>query len=154
MATGAQTTTLAIIHVEGSNPPAFVLTRSDHKSLAPVNILTPYEFPVEGSPQFRLMRQLRWYLERFLDYPYHPDTIAAEHVLDAFKEWGSQAFNAIFDRREAGEWLKQANIRERLGSSGNLVSQSGRARRKTGQTIRSRHLPSPVGRGRRKTGRI
>ena len=84
MATGAKPT-LAIVHAEGSNPPAFHLTRSDGKSLAPVKILTPYEFPVEGSPQFRLMRQLRWYLEHFLDYPYHPDTIAAEHVLDASK---------------------------------------------------------------------
>src|SRR5277367_891064 len=101
MATGAQPAPLAIVHVEGSVPPAFLLTRSDNKSLAPVTIPSPYEFPVEGSPQFRLMRQLRWYLEHFLDYPYHPDTIAAEHVLDALKAWGSQAFNAIFDRREA-----------------------------------------------------
>ena len=109
MATGAKPT-LAIVHAEGSNPPAFHLTRSDGKSLAPVKILTPYEFPVEGSPQFRLMRQLRWYLEHFLDYPYHPDTIAAEHVLDALKAWGSQAFNAIFDRGHAREWLAQSNI--------------------------------------------
>src|SRR5271170_5264426 len=106
-----QTAPLAIEHVEGSVPAAFRLTRlSDNKSLAPTAIASPYEFPVEGGPKFFLMRELRWYLEHFLDYPYHPDTLHAGHVLDALKAWGGRAFNAIFDRRDAGEWLKQANI--------------------------------------------
>src|SRR5271163_4148314 len=111
MATGAQTATLTIEHVEGSVPTAFRLTRlSDNKSLTPLAIPSPYDFPVEGGPKFFLMRELRWYLERFLDYPYHPDTLHAGHVLDALKAWGSQVFNAIFDRGFAREWLAQANI--------------------------------------------
>jgi tetratricopeptide (TPR) repeat protein len=111
MAAGPQTATLAIIHTKASNPPVFTLTRlPDGKELTPVSITSPYEFPVEGSPQFRLMGRLRWYLEKFLDYPFPPETDQAEHVLDALKAWGTQAFNAIFDRRDAGDWLKQANI--------------------------------------------
>jgi len=56
------------------------------------------------------MRQLRWYLENFLDYPFHPDTQKAEHVLNALKAWGTAAFNALFDRRDAEAWLLNAGI--------------------------------------------
>src|SRR6266436_3282463 len=93
--------TLAIAHVESSSPPSFVLTRlPDGKSAAPVTIRSPYEFPVESQPTSNLMIELRWYLERFLDYPFHPETDHAGHVLDALKSWGTQAFNVLFDRRD------------------------------------------------------
>src|SRR5271157_259154 len=102
---------LAIEHVESSSPAAFKLTRlQDGKSLPPVAIGSPYEFPVEGHPNSPLMRELRWYLEQFLDYPFHPETDHAEHVLDAVRAWGTQAFNALFDRRDAGDWLGHSNI--------------------------------------------
>jgi hypothetical protein len=102
---------LAIEHAEGSSPPAFTLTRpEDGKSLTPVAIGSPYEFPVEGRPNSPLMRELRWYLEQFLDYPFHPETDHAEHVLDALRAWGTQAFNALFDRRDAGDWLGHSSI--------------------------------------------
>jgi CHAT domain len=97
---------LAIEHLEGSSPPAFKLTRlDDGKSLPPVAIGSPYEFPVEGRPKSPLMRELRWYLEQFLDYPFHPETDHADHVLDAVRGWGAQAFNALFDRRDTRSWL-------------------------------------------------
>ena len=102
---------LAIEHVEGSSPAAFKLTRlEDGKSLSPVAIGSPYEFPVEGRPNSPLMRELRWYLEQFLDYPFHPETDHADHVLDALRAWGTQAFNALFDRRDAGDWLADSTI--------------------------------------------
>ena len=102
---------LAIEHVESSSPAAFNLTRlEDSKSLSPVAIGSPYEFPVEGRPNSPLMRELRWYLEQFLDYPFHPETDHADHVLDALRAWGTQAFNALFDRRDAGDWLGHSNI--------------------------------------------
>src|SRR5271157_4737154 len=79
---------LAIEHVESSSPAAFKLTRlEDGKSLSPVAIGSPYEFPVQGRPASPLMRELRWYLEQFLDYPFHPETFHAEHVLDALRAW-------------------------------------------------------------------
>ena len=80
----APTAALAIEHVDGSSPPAFKLTRlSDGKSLAQVAVASPYETAVRGRPDSHLMRELRWYLEGFLDYPFPPETIRAEHVLDA-----------------------------------------------------------------------
>src|SRR5271157_1817136 len=102
---------LAIEHVESSSPAAFKLTRlQDGKSLPPVAIGSPYEFPVEGHPNSPLMRELRWYLEQFLDYPFHPETDHADHVLDALRIWGTHAFNALFDRRDAGDWLGHSDI--------------------------------------------
>jgi tetratricopeptide (TPR) repeat protein len=56
------------------------------------------------------MRELRWYLEGFLDYPFPPETVHAEQVLDALKSWGRDAFNALFDRRDGGEWLAKTDI--------------------------------------------
>src|SRR5947209_20193206 len=103
--------TLAVEHVEGSTPPAFKLTRlSDGKWLPAVALPSPYDFPVEGRPNSHLMRELRWYLENFLEYPFHPETLHADHVLDALRSWGSQSFNAIFNRRDAGAWLAASSI--------------------------------------------
>src|ERR1035438_9905408 len=56
------------------------------------------------------MEQLRWYLEHFLDYPFDPEIGHAERVLDALQAWGTQAFNALFDRRDAGDWLADSEI--------------------------------------------
>jgi hypothetical protein len=36
------------------------------------------------------MRELRWYLDQFLDYPFHPETNHADHVLDACGMTGRQ----------------------------------------------------------------
>ncbi len=102
---------LVITHGEASIPPKFTLTRlPDGKSLTPVPVASPYNFLVEAQPNSNLMREMHWYLEHFLDYPFHPETVHADHVLDALKAWGSQAFNALFDRRDAGEWLSKSDI--------------------------------------------
>src|SRR5260370_8539135 len=107
----APTAALAIEHAEKSSPPVFNLTRlPDGKSAAPVTILSPYEFPVEGQPNSNLMLQLRWYLEQFLDYPFEPEIGHADRVLDALKAWGTQAFTALFDRRDAANWLAPPGI--------------------------------------------
>jgi len=65
---------------------------------------------VEAQPDTNLMRELRWYLERFLDYPFDPELAHAGRVLDALQAWGTQAFNALFDRRDAGEWLAKSEV--------------------------------------------
>jgi tetratricopeptide (TPR) repeat protein len=114
---------LAIEHVEGSSPSAFKLTRlEDGKSLSPVAIGSPYEFPVEGRPNSPLMRELRWYLEQFLDYPFHPETDHAEHVLDALRAWGTQAFNALFDHRDVGNWLSGSAILQVRADDAHILS--------------------------------
>ena len=102
---------IAIEHAVGSTAPAFRLTRrADGKSLEAVVLTSPYDFEVGGRPGTSLMKELRWYLEHFLDYPYPPETDRAEDVLDALKSWGSQNFNAIFDRRDAGDWLARSSV--------------------------------------------
>jgi tetratricopeptide (TPR) repeat protein len=105
------TSVLAIEHIEQSVPAQFKVTRlPDGKSASPVAIASPYEFPVEGRPTSNLMRELRWYLEQFLDYPFHPETAHADHVLDALKRWGTEAFNALFERRDAPNWLASSEV--------------------------------------------
>jgi hypothetical protein len=102
---------LAITHIANSLPPAFVLTRHpETKSAGAVPIPSPYEFPLEGQPNSNLMHELRWYLEHFLDYPFPPETTRAGRILDALKAWGTSAFNALFDRRDAHAWPAAANI--------------------------------------------
>jgi tetratricopeptide (TPR) repeat protein len=98
--------TLAVAHVEGSSPASFTLIRSsDGKSMPPVVIPSPYEFPVDGRPNSNLMVELRWYLEDFLHYPFDPEIDHADRVLDALSTWGKLSFNSLFDRRDAGAWL-------------------------------------------------
>ncbi len=111
---------LAIEHVGKSR---FALERrSDGKSLKPVSVPSPYEFPVVGQPNSNLMRELRWYLEEFLRYPFHPNTLKAEHVLDALRGWGTAAFNALFDRRDAGTWLGGASVLQVRSDDPNILS--------------------------------
>ena len=113
---------LAIEHVGEAG---FVLKRlsaSDVKSLDAVTVPSPYEFPVEGQPNSNLMLELRWYLEDFLDYPFHPETLKAEHVLDALRGWGTTAFNALFDRRDAGTWLGGAGTLQVRSDDPNILS--------------------------------
>jgi tetratricopeptide (TPR) repeat protein len=118
----APTAALAIEHVEASSPPSFKLTRlPDGKSLSSVSIQSPYEAPVPGHPK-PLMHELRWYLEDFLDYPFPPETTHAEHVLDALKRWGTQAFNTLFDRRDAGAWLSDSAILQIRSDDPNVLS--------------------------------
>jgi hypothetical protein len=118
----APTGILAIKHIPGSSPAVFELTRlTDGKSLPPINIPSPYEAQVTGHPK-PLMAELKWYLERFLDYPFPPEVAHAEHVLDTLKLWGTEAFNALFDRRDAGSWLNAADAIQIRSDSPNVLS--------------------------------
>ncbi|OLN29782.1 TPR repeat:TPR repeat [Desulfovibrio sp. DV] len=54
------------------------------------------------------MAELQWYLEQFLDYPFHPETKHAERVLASLKSWGEAAFNALFDARDSGGIFDEA----------------------------------------------
>src|SRR5207253_3186988 len=53
-------------------------------------------------------RELQWYLETFLDYPFEPETGHAERVQTALRQWGEQAFAALFGSREAGRLFDAA----------------------------------------------
>jgi tetratricopeptide (TPR) repeat protein len=102
-------TTLAIRHVPGSDPASFQVARlRDGKTSQPVPVLSPIGFPVEGRPNSDLMRELQWYLEIFLDYPFPPETEHAERVLKALRDWGEQAFRKLFDEKIAGRMFDAA----------------------------------------------
>ena len=88
---------LIIRHVEASDPPQFQVVRlKDGKTTAPAAIVSPASTPVKDLPNSNLSAELRWYLEEFLDYPFPPVTDRAEHVQDALRGWGEQAFTALF----------------------------------------------------------
>jgi len=101
--------TLRIQHIPGEGEPRFqVLRVSDTKHTPPAAIRPPVGFPVKGRPDSDLVRELQWYLEEFLGYPFPPQTERADRVLSALKAWGRQAFDALFDNRQAGKFLDEA----------------------------------------------
>ncbi len=100
--------TLLLRHVPDSVPPRFFVERHGGKCTQPAVIGSPVGFPIVGRPKSDLWRELRWYLEAFLDYPFSPETEHAEHVLDALRAWGEQAFDALFGSRDGGKLLDDA----------------------------------------------
>ena len=61
-------------HVAKSEPAQFqVVRQSDGKSTYPTSVASPFGFPVEGRPDSNLIRELNWYLETFLEYPFELD---------------------------------------------------------------------------------
>ncbi len=86
--------TLIIQHVPGDEPRFCIVRKRDGKRAGdPATIRSPRGFPVEGRPDSDLLRELPWYLEEFLGYPFHPSTDRADRVLDSLKQWGRQAFD-------------------------------------------------------------
>jgi hypothetical protein len=68
---GVTMKTLIVRHVDQSDPAQFQVVRlPDGKTIGPVVVPSPVGFPVAGRPNSDLMRELRWYLEGFLDYPF------------------------------------------------------------------------------------
>ena len=100
---------LIVRHLDGSNPPQFQVVRlSDGKSIGPITVPSPVGFPVEGMPNSHLMRELRWYLETFLDYPFPPFTDRAERIQSSLRAWGTGVFEALFDDCQSGRLFDAA----------------------------------------------
>jgi hypothetical protein len=100
--------TLLLRHVPDSDPPRFYVERAGGKSTPSVAVASPVGFPVAGRTKSDLWRELRWYLEEFLGYPFSPETEHADRVLDALRAWGEQAFQALFGSRESGGMFDDA----------------------------------------------
>jgi len=100
--------TLVINHRSDDDQPKLRVARQDYKSSKPVSVTSPLGFPVESQPGSELLGELRWYLEDFLQYPFSPNTDRAERVLDALKAWGRQAFNDLFNDRDAARMFDEA----------------------------------------------
>jgi tetratricopeptide (TPR) repeat protein len=109
-------TTLVIRHLPESEPASFQVVRlRDGKTTEPVTPSSPHGFAVEGRPNSDLLRELQWYLEIFLDYPFSPETEHADRVLKALKTWGEQTFTALFDNRSGGRMFEAATSEEYSG---------------------------------------
>ncbi|MEI7462464.1 MAG: CHAT domain-containing protein, partial [Pirellula sp.] len=105
--------TLIVRHLDGSNPAQFHLVRqSDGKSVGPIEVPSPVGFAVDGMPNSHLMRELRWYLEVFLDYPFPPFTDRAERIQKSLEHWGTQAFDALFGSRDSGRLFDAATAQQ------------------------------------------
>jgi hypothetical protein len=98
--------TIELRHVSESNPPSFLVVGENRKSLGPFAAPSPAETMVAGGR--KLLPELRWYLEAFLEYPFSPETERAERLLAALEGWGRAAFNALFGGRDAGVLLADA----------------------------------------------
>ncbi len=104
--------TLDIRHQPGEGGATFTIARlSDGKAGPPQSLPSPWEFPVEGCHD-PLMKELRWYLEEFLDYPFPPRTEHAERVLQALKAWGTEAFEALLGSRQAARLFEAATAQQ------------------------------------------
>ena len=87
--------TVVIRHIPKSDPPQFqVVCASTNRASQPYTVPTPFGYPVQYRPD-GLMAELQWYLEKFLNYPYHPETERAERVL-------METFEALTESRRGG----------------------------------------------------
>ena len=73
---------------------------------------SPFGFPVEGRPDSDLMHELQWYLEKFLEYPFSPETDHAARVQKALCDWGEQTFQALFGNRASGRMFDAATAED------------------------------------------
>ena len=99
--------TITIQHVDGSDPVQFLVVTTG-KNLGPFKVPCPADFAIENLPDSSLIKELRWYLETFLDYPYPPETDRAERVLETLRRWGLAVGEALFEGRETGRLLDRA----------------------------------------------
>jgi len=103
--------TLVISHIDKSDPPLFKVQRikgADVKIADSVEVTPPVVYPVDGLPTSDLMAELRWYLEDFLRYPFPPETDHAQRALDTLRNWGKEAFSALFGSMHGRDWFKDA----------------------------------------------
>jgi tetratricopeptide (TPR) repeat protein len=99
---------LIVEHVPESNPAAFRVVRCDPPQISPdvVPITAPEQFGTDQLPGTDLRRELRWYLEHFLDYPFPPNTDRADRTVSALEAWGTHAFKALFHGGMARDWYR------------------------------------------------
>jgi tetratricopeptide (TPR) repeat protein len=95
--------------VPGTDPAAFLLVGQDGTTTpVPVVVPSPRGYPVPGAGNRDLLEELGWYLEQFLDYPFAPATERADAVQAALRNWGKDAFDALFGSAPAVRLLDEA----------------------------------------------
>lgn len=101
---------LIVQHITDSDPVSFQVIRQSTVTADPQTreVPSPNECKVQGQDNHELPKALRWYMEHFLEYPYHPRTEQAGHVLESLKAWGTRAFQSLFQGGDAQDWYTQA----------------------------------------------
>ncbi len=106
--------TLVLRHVSDSAPARFMVVRlSDGKSTEPLSVPSPVGYSVAGRPRSDLLTELKWYLEKYIEFPFAPQVEHAERVLDSLKRWGEAAFGELFSSG-VGQSLYEAAERNGL----------------------------------------
>ena len=102
-------TTLIIRQLgEDNGQPQFAVMRfSDGKLANPTTLTPPDCVKVAHRDNSHLLSDLRWYLERFLDYPFEPNIGLADDIQAALNQWGKTTFAALFQGR-ARDWYQDA----------------------------------------------
>ncbi|MBV9124709.1 MAG: CHAT domain-containing protein, partial [Planctomycetes bacterium] len=117
---------LQIRHLPDTDPAQFQVLHPDPKNIqmGPVTdkVPNPVGYPVAGWPDMFLLPGLTWYLEKFLDYPFEPEMTHAQLVQMALRQWGEEAFEALFGGRSAGRWFDQATEQTYAGLDLQIVS--------------------------------
>lgn len=100
---------IQIHHIENlDGPPKFEVIRSMgtlHGEA--VTLPDPTEFPVDGYPVKRLLPELRWYLEDYLQNPFGVYPQLAESIAKTMQAWGTSVFDALFTGH-ARDWYQDA----------------------------------------------
>ena len=74
----------------------------------PTELPNPAAYPVIGYEKKRLLPELAWYLEQYLEMPAGADAQRADAITATLKAWDREAFDRLFDNRVAGLWYENA----------------------------------------------
>lgn len=94
-------------HGQKNGQMQFVVTPFNHaKTTAPVSLNAPNNVTLPNHSNSHLANDLRWYLERFLDDPFEPNTSLAEEIQDALMQWGKETYGKLV-QGNIYDWLQE-----------------------------------------------
>jgi tetratricopeptide (TPR) repeat protein len=83
-----------------------VVRLSDGKSSALVTLVSPKDMPI-GRGGKKLLGELRWYLEDYLNMPHGAYTELAKDIQEALRSWGQKCFETLFSELTQ-DWFQEA----------------------------------------------
>ena len=117
---------LQIEHVLENGKSKFQVVRGDDlKRSTAVELPSPQEVRVAGDK--KLLDELKWYLENYLELPLGAYCETAEQVLKALKDWGRECFDKLFYGGNARDWFQNArqggleNLRLKISSNDPVI---------------------------------
>jgi len=107
---------IQIRHIPGTSgdKPQFVVMREGKSTQDPVALIPPSEVMV-GTYNTNLQKDLRWYLEKYLDMPIEPYSARAGEIQKALSHWGRDCFDKLFGGNRARDWYQDARQQDLSG---------------------------------------